>query len=226
VLIRTEDPYLTAQLAIDEAKLRELDAQLAGQQFLDRVAADVIRREIEAVTADRERTRERLDALTIRSSVGGTFALRDQKDPVGRFLRRGEVVGYVIDGEIRTVRVALGQDDIGLMRERIESVELRSVDWDGRTQRADVLREVPGGSFRLPDVVLGTTGGGEIAVEPGDSSGLNTLERVFQFELIVPGSGFRFAGQHVDVMFVHGRASVASQIYRAARQLFLSRFGV
>ncbi len=70
-------------------------------------------------------------------------------------------------------------------------------------------------------------GGGKIAIDPHDADGLQTLDKVFQFDLDlntkIPVTKL---GGRVYVRFDHGLEPLALQWYRHLRQLFLRRFGI
>jgi len=56
---------------------------------------------------------------------------------------------------------------------------------------------------------------------------LRTLENVFEFEVGLPESAPNdYLGNRVYVRFDHGFEPLGLQLYRAARQLLLSRFSV
>jgi putative peptide zinc metalloprotease protein len=226
-LVETEDPLLSTRVELLEAQFRELEARLASAQFSDRAKRDVIRQEMAVVAADLTRARERLDALVIRSPADGVFVVPRVQDLPGRYVRRGEVIGYVIDSFAATIRVVVGQDDIGLVRESTQSVAALLADWDAVPIPARILREVPAASNRLPTAVLGTAGGGAFAVNPRDTARVETLEKVFQFDVSVPERAMgAYMGRRVHIRFDHGEEPLGFQWFRLARQLFLSRFGV
>jgi putative peptide zinc metalloprotease protein len=164
----------------------------------------------------------------MRSPRAGVFIAPERGDLPGRFVRKGQVVAYVLDPADRlTVRAAVSQDDIGLLRERIRRVDVLETAWDGRTFEAELRRAVPGGTRELPTAALGTVGGGMFAVDPRDPNGVQTLDRVFEFEVALPAEmPTRFLGNRVYVRFDHGHEPMGWQLYRALRQLLLSRFGV
>jgi putative peptide zinc metalloprotease protein len=95
------------------------------------------------------------------------------------------------------------------------------------TLPARLAREIPAATDRLPFRALGSGGGGRIGVDSRDRSGLHALERVFQFELALPGSALAYRpGTRVHVRFRHPDEPLAHQWYRDLRQLFLARFQV
>ena len=117
---------------------------------------------------------------------------------------------------------------IDLTRVRAGPTAVRQLaDWGADPQPAEIRREIPAGSNRLPTAALGSTGGGPFAVDPRDDQGVTSLGRVFQLELAL-GSEVRssYLGGRVFVRFDHGFEPVGFQIYRALRQLLLRRFNV
>jgi len=226
-LIRTAEPFLAARVAVLEAQLRELEARLMSQQYRDRVQASVLREEIASVVADLERARERERELVVRSALAGEFVLPGATDLPGRFLRQGAVVGYVVQPPDLTARVAVSQDEIGLIRARVEGAELMLADYGAEGHPVSVLREVPGGTDTLLTPALGTQGGGPFAIDPRDPDGRRTLQRVFELELgLPPDFGRAHLGSRVYVRFDHGTEPIGFQLYRSLRQLLLRQFGV
>ncbi len=227
-LIAAEDPFLQARVEVLESHRRELELQLTLAQTIDQVQVAIIREELSAINGDLEYAREQADALTITSPRDGVFVVMQGQDLPGRFVRKGQLVAYVIDPTDHfTVRVVVSQDDIGLLRDRIRKVDVMQSEWSGRQFVADLRRAVPGGSRQLPTAALGTAGGGSLAIDPRDAEGLRTLENVFEFEVGLPESAPNdYLGNRVYVRFDHGYEPLGLQLYRAARQLLLSRFSV
>ena len=137
-------------------------------------------------------------------------------------------MGYVINSaEILSVRVGIDQDDIDLVRRNTRSIKVMPVDWQGRSFPAELVRETPGGINRLPTPALGLAGGGAIAINPGDPSGMQTLERGFEFEIRMPDEAAApYLGRRIKVRFDHGYMPIGLQAYRSLRQLFLRLYNV
>ena len=227
-LVETEERFLNARVMLLLAQLRGLTVQLNAARISDRVQAAIISEEIAAVKADLKRARERTDALIIRSPRHGIFVVPNEQDLRGRFLRKGQLVGYVVNpADERTARVIVSQDDIGLVRERTRGVEVMAAEWGADPFPTQVVREVPGGTLRLPTPALGTVGGGPFAVDPRDPNGQTTIERVFEFEIGIPRSAQTdFLGQRVFAKFDLGFEPLGFQLYRSLRQLFIRVFSV
>jgi putative peptide zinc metalloprotease protein len=86
---------------------------------------------------------------------------------------------------------------------------------------------VPGGSSELPSKALSTSGGGTVAVDPGDREGRKAMQRFFQFDIELPSDAATVAfGSRVYVRFEHESEPLGFQLFRRLRQLFLSRLNV
>ncbi len=226
-LINCEDPLLYSREKSIDARLRELNALYDGQRLHDRVAASITQEEIKAVEADLADLRERLDSLLIRSSIAGQFIVPKSADLLDRYLMQGEVFAYVVEQVPMKIRVAVRQDDVGLIRERRGDVRVQLADRLGNSIPGRIVGEVPGGTNVLPSAVLGTSGGGSIAIDPRDPEQTTTLVRVFEYDLELPADIPRSPlGTRAYVRFGHGSEPLAYQWYRRIRQVFLRRFGV
>ena len=227
-LIVASDPFLEARLGLLESHEREIKLQLTQAQTIDQVQVSILREELAAAAGDLERAREQVEALITRSPRAGIFTAPRQQDLPGRFVRQGQILAYVVNSSDHlTVRAVVPQDNIGLLRERIRRINVLQNGWDGESYEATLHRAVPGGTQQLPTAALGSQGGGSFAVDPRDSSGTQTLERVFEYELVLPDEArTEFLGNRVYVRFDHGYEPVGLQLYRSLRQLLLRQFGV
>ena len=145
----------------------------------------------------------------------------------GRAVKRGELLGYLVAGPADRVRVAVSQEDADLVKHRLQSAQVRLVQAPHAMLDARVRREVPGGGFELVSAALGSTGGGEIAVDPAREGGKHSLRRVFDVELQLdrPSPSAVF-GDKVWVRFDLGATPLAAQWLLRLRQAFLARLNV
>ena len=227
-IILTRDPFSQARVKRLEAQKKQLAIQLRVARTVDRVQADIVREELVAAIEDLRRARERNEDLVIRSPRDGIFIVPSEQDQVDRFVRKGQVVAFVTNPDDHTtVRAVVSQDDIGLVREYIRKVDVRSASWKSQSYSSKIAREVPGGTHQLPTAALSAAGGGLFATDPNDRDGRTTLERVFEIEISLPPEGHtEYLGTRMYVRFDHGYEPLGLQAWRALRQLFLRRFGV
>jgi putative peptide zinc metalloprotease protein len=227
VLVVLREPSVTARAEVAAARLRELQARADEQLVTDRVRSDILKEEMAQAARELALAREREAELTVKSRAAGTFVAPRAEELPERFVKRGELLGYVVDPGAVTVRAVVPQDNSQLVRHRTRGAEVRLAERMPRVLAAVVRRVVPGASDRLPTSALGTAGGGRIPVDPTDPEGVKVLQPVFQLDLeLPPGAGVAHVGGRAYVRFDHGWEPLAVQAYRRVRQLFLSRFNV
>ena len=226
-VVLAHDPFLEARVAVLKAELRALRARHYDERITDLAQAQLTEEEIVTVEASLARALERAREVVIRSPESGELALPRVDDLVGRYVRQGEILGYLIGLGKPTVRVILSEADVELVRERTEAVEVRLARRIADVQPARIERVVPAASERLPSRALGTAGGGEWPVDPGDPEGLQTLVPVFELDLALTEASEPGAiGETVYVRFDHGFEPLGLRAYRGLRRLLLSRLSV
>ena len=228
VLVESHDPLILAQLAVADARVAELEARLDQQRFAERVQAELTRQELAREEAARDRILERVEQLTARSAVKGRFVLARADDLPGRFLRKGELIGYVTQEQGRgIVRAVVSQDDIDLVRSRLARADVRLAERMEEVYPAPVVREVPAAREELPSSALSSQGGGALAADPRDPKGGKAMMSTFQFDLELPPQARSASfGGRAYVRFVLQPEPLAAQWYRRLRQAFLARFNV
>ena len=223
-VLRMRAPKLDTRIKVLQARFRELELRAVAERLNNRVASAIIRDEIDTVGSELTQAREQADKLLVTSQTGGLFVLPAAQRITGRYFRQGELIGYVISPDRMMVRTVIPQADIGLVRGRVEGVEVRLAERLDETVASSVLRETPAGTTTLPSRALGAAGGGEIAVKPSEDGGLTAAEKVFQVDLELPADlPISGVGQRAYVRFEHGAEPLADQWLRSGRQLLLSR---
>lgn len=226
-LFMMDDPLLETEMKVARAKVNEAQARYTAEQFTDSVQASVLRQQLEYEQSALERISERYADLIIHSEIDGVLTARNYQDMEGQYFKKGELLGYLMDREQLIARVVITQENIDLVRTRYKSAELRFADAIPSDYRVAVLREVPSASDELPTAALGSNGGGRIPIDPNDTKGLKTLERIFLVDLSLPTEAVPSTfGGRVFVRFDHAWEPLLSQWYRRIRQLFLSQFHV
>jgi putative peptide zinc metalloprotease protein len=226
VLVECSDPLLLARLAVQRSRLREYRLRYNAVLPVDQTEAEIIKEQIAPLEQLIARYSKQVHEMTVISPITGRFVIPHHLDMIGRFVKKGELLGYVLSpGD--TVRVAVRQQDIDLVRNAGADIELRTLADPAVTWRGGVLREVPGATNTLPSEILGTVGGGAILSDPGDAKGTGTFEKIFVFDIQLEKSMQSVAvGKRIFVKFNHGPKPLAVRLYRAIRQLFLKRLHV
>ena len=221
-----EHPIAEAKMRLSAARVQELEAKYAAEWVDDRIAAEVTQYELRQEQASLAREQYRISQHIVAAASGGTFnAVRPATDMVGRYVKAGEIMGYVTPIRGRIARVVVPQSDIGLVRDRLVAVLIRLA--DRRTDlTSSVVRAVPAAAEELPSQALTAENGGTISTDPRDTKGMKAFERVFQFDVALPDTagaapGF---GARVFVRFDYAWEPLGTTLYRRVRQGLLSRF--
>ena len=226
-LFEIADPLLEVEVANLEWELRALQARFDQKAVDDRVEAGILQGQLERVTADLAQAREKAAELTITSPADGTFLVSGAHLLAGRFMHKGEVLGYVTDLSNPSVRAVVSQADIALVREQTRAVMVRLADRPTQTIPATIQHQVPSSTASLPSPALGSLGGGLVTVDPKDPHGTTASEEVFLVDIALPAEiGVERVGTRVHIRFEHDSTPLAGRLYRMIRRLLLSRFTV
>jgi putative peptide zinc metalloprotease protein len=226
-LVRTVDPQLPISIRVLQAQKEELEARYHSETVENQVRAQITLEQLKAIDADLARAREKAEDLIVRSPSDGVFVVEAPQDMPARFLKKGERIGYVLTPSMALARVLVPQQSVDMVRSHTRDVRVKLAERLGDTVSAVVRREVPAASDRLPSPALAQSGGGGVALDPrGGGDRMRSLQTHFEFELELPAARPVGMGGRVYVRFEHGDETIAEQVYRSVRQMFLARFVV
>ena len=227
LLVELDDPVLLARFLEQQAKVAEVEVQTVLDLAEDKARAfqsrEALARERNAL-ADLE---QRMAELATVAHTTGRFVRAQSEELPGRFVKRGELLGYILGTNLNTVRVVVAQDEIGMVRGRLKSIEIKLSDRIGENFEGRVVRSIPQGNEKLPSKALTIEGGGEFVLDPRDPAALQTLDKVFQLdiELTAAPTDLRI-GTRAFVRFEFEPEPLLDQAARRVRQMFLSRLHV
>lgn len=222
-----DNPQLAADVGIAAGSLSQAQAQLRRAEVVSPARVEGLRADVDSRSAKLAEAERRVSALDVKAALGGRWVPKAETELVGRYVKRGEVVGYVVSGPSTVVRTAITQEDMDLIRSRLKGLEVRLANDPSLVIGAQMGRNVAGGDFELVSPALGTSGGGALAVDPARQGGTHTLQRVFDLEISLtqPSSVVTF-GDRAYVRFDLGVAPLGWQWFLRLRQLFLARINV
>jgi putative peptide zinc metalloprotease protein len=222
-LVETADPVLDTRLRALEAQVAELESRYQSERQERLVRSQMTLDQLKGVEADLARARERARDLVLRSPADGVFALAGAEDLPGRFLKQGAAIGHVVADARLTARVVVPQESVDLVRGSTGRVSVKLAEGVQETLPSRVLREVPRATDRLPSVALSQAGGGDAALDPRAGEEARSLQTYFEFEVELPPRRTFLLGGRAYVRFEHGSESLAAQVWRRLRQMFLLR---
>ena len=222
VILQLENMELEARRDTLLAQLEETRARQQEVFLQDRSQADILKIKVSTIEADIRDTEEQLNSLKVVSATAGVVSLPMASDLLGRYVNRGEVIGYVAGPSQVSALVVIPQLDIDAVRRNMKSIEVRFSSRPAETFIAEFLRELPQGTDRLPNRKLGSGAGGQVAVDTRDATGRQSMSNIFLVEIALPQeiSG-SYLGQRIYVRFVHQSESLGNRLLRRANQLML-----
>ncbi|WP_295420937.1 efflux RND transporter periplasmic adaptor subunit [Sulfurovum sp.] len=224
-LLQLVDPELMARHKELKARLNEVNARLMFQQRQNRAKAGMIKDDLRSVKAELAQVAQQIDRLTVYSHAEGKFVLTKARDISGHYVRRGEILGHIVDAENLIIRAVVPQSRIGLLETYKSSAEFKLAGRPENTFRTRIIRETPQATTKIPSPALGTAGGGTLAVDPNDESGTKLLKPIFLIDLSIPKAlQFDRVGSRVYVRLEHGYLPVGEQLALMFNQLFLRHF--
>lgn len=213
---------LESRRVVVQSQIDELRGKLNGALSRDRSQSEILKKRIVSLEEKLRDIDDQISGLSIVSHRAGLLVLPKSQDLPGRFIKRGDLVGYSLDRDRLTARLVIPQAKIEQIRQDSQNISIRLVGQPQDRLSARMSREIPLLSDRLPSKYLGSSAGGATAVDARDESGLRALTRVYQVELELPQrqEGI-FPGQRVHARFVHSEESLGRQLVRYLQHLWL-----
>ncbi|BFM07281.1 HlyD family efflux transporter periplasmic adaptor subunit [Halioxenophilus aromaticivorans] len=224
-ILSIADIELVSRTDVLRSQLSELNTQYQSQWGVDRVKTANIKAQMKVLAKEITLNLKRIKAMELNSPHSGQLLLTDGDDLPGRFVRKGEVLGYVLTDAQPLVRVVVSQADAGLMNQNTQSVQVRLSSQAATVHTASLERATPQATVELPSPALAREYGGPIRGHAQANGTVQALEKIFTVDLRLPETASTARiGQRVFVRFDHGAEPLMSQWYRGLRRTFLRRF--
>jgi putative peptide zinc metalloprotease protein len=222
-----DDPFAAARQDKARARLAEIDARLLAAEAHSPYDAEVLRRQRDLARQELADMDRRADDLTLRAPHDGLFVAPHAADLRDNFIKRGDTIGYVMDGGPLVLRAAVPSAEFEMVRDRTQSVSARFEDapWT-RVDGMAVAREAPQATHLLPAAAFSAANGGPFVLDPSAKDKDVMLESAFEVDVRASELVAQRWGDRVWVRFDHGGSPLIGRFYRYARQLFLGRFHV
>jgi len=226
-LIRLQAPQLRTAKQVVEAELETARVQYRNLQQLDTVKAQGMVSDIKSLELELANLSERATRLEITAASDGQFVVDEQVVVVGRYIRQGDLLAYVVDKKDLVVKAVLTQQRIERLQEGVQQSNVRLADRFDRALTATLTRQTPAAVNTLPSPALAYDGRGGIAVASQSDEQLKTLERVFHIELSLPDTAMISGiGGRAYVTLHHQPESLGRRWWRSTRQLLLKQLTV
>lgn len=227
-VLRLENDELIRRNAMLAAQVDEYQARYVQAYAQNQVQAAIMRHQWQSLQTEHKAIQQQVEAQQVRSPHAGRYVPAQPEDNTGRYVQRGELLGYVLT-DAETVRVVVPQSSLERIHQSLDGVRVRLVQDSGHEYRARISREVPAATDELPSLALSLQGGGSIGVDPRKSQEgrAKSAENLFVMDLALPEEAPRaYLGARVYVKFDHAPRPLAMQAYDALRQLLLRQLRI
>lgn len=225
-----DNPKIQQEKRLAQERVDALALQIRQNQTHDLSRVQILQQQYHAESTKLNRLQQEVEHLTIRAPHAGYWYPSDIKQLDGQFMKKGSIVGYVAEQASDTVRVAVRQDDMKLIEERLYSVHIRPATQMEHSYAATLSRITPRGDFTLASPAFGIDGGGQIVTRPDENGSQQAVERLFDVDVAVSRTLLNHEtlifGQRVYVRFDLGHTPLAWQWFLRLKQLFLKELYV
>ena len=226
-ILRLSDPFLDTQSKIARARVKELQSKYRAKRLTNIIEAGILKDAARVASSELNFVLEKMESMSITTSKTGKILLPEASDLPGRFIHQGDLLGYILNDEPPTIRLAVSQDNIGQLDHSVLDINVRLAHDLSKNHKASIIRQAPEASNQLPSAALSTKGGGQFVTNPSQEDDRITLESVFLIDLSFDTKPMDTPlGTRAYIRFSHASEPLATQWYRRIRQAFLRQFNV
>jgi putative peptide zinc metalloprotease protein len=216
---------------IAETRAALTEAKMEYVKALDKSQSDLepLEKQIEAHTLRLEHLERQYADLAVRAEIGGVWVSPDADDFTGRWLPRGTQLGELIDPKIFYFVSVVPQREISeLFYRKVRQAGVRLSGQAYAQLPVSKFTTIPMEQNRLPSSALGFQGGGDIAVVPGDSSGVKTAEPFYEVRAVIgaQSGALLLHGRSGKIKFALGYKPLLWQGWRKLRQLVQKHYQI
>lgn len=222
-VVSCKNEKLETELMASQWQLKEVKAKMRGS-YSDPVQVNVLKEEVTLLSNTIKELESRISSLVIKSQVDGKLYLNNENDKIGDWLKRGDVLGFVVAEEHIKINAMLPEYLIEEVRNEVESIRLMI---SSDLQPLDTIKDwkiFPSTSREVVSPLLTEQGGGEIKLDPSQEN--KTIESYFFVEILPKEQLHSHINQRVYLQFVHKGEPIGFRVYRIIRRTFLSYFDV
>jgi putative peptide zinc metalloprotease protein len=230
-LARLQNPDLDYEIRAALYQREQLLAQEVQAVSLAVANLEPLVRQRRAIEEKLEQLREQQKQLVVVSPIEGVWSAGELEASRGQWLARGASLGTVVDDRSWRFVAVLPQVSTHLFGAGVVLSEIRIRGQQGFNVISSNTEIMPFEQGQLPSAALGMAGGGNIAVQSGDSKGLSAAEPFFRIHAQLPPQE-----QTQGLLLAHGRlgtmritlpdSPLLEQWERGARQFLQRKFRV
>ena len=226
-ILTIEDPIVLAEAKVARFQFQEAQLNYRAAISVDPHLAELLKSELDGAARRLEYAENKVKRLEVAAATDGAVFASNTDDMPGKYVERGDLVGFIKSDEGLVIRAAVPENEIALVRRGIDRASIRLASDPNHIYSASVKRIGPASTRELPNMALSKEGGGRYSLDPAAQAPGRALEAFFDIELVAREINQQTKiGGRAYVKLELGAEPLASQIYRRARQVFLERLNV
>lgn len=227
LLFSLSSPSLEAEYQTAASKQQALSVEHQAARAQDKDKARQLAIDLASLDAQLKRLEQRRAELKIRAQRSGVMALSSSQPIVGKLVKQGDLLAFLVDDSDLVVRAVIDQGAKGQVDRGVIRSTVRLADNFSKPLNSMIIQRVPAANNQLPSPILAANGHSGIAVASQDGEELKTTERVFHVELSLPVDSLAVGiGGRAYVSLKHQSESLGKRWWRSARQLLLKQITV
>jgi len=227
LLVRLHAPALQTAQEVLESELKGVRIEYRAMQQTDTGKAQSLAADIASMERELADLQRRVKQLNIVAGNDGQFVVENNGLVLGRHVKQGELLAYVVNKQDLMVKAVLTQQRIERVQAGVDRVGVRLADRFSESLDATLTRQTPAALNSLPSPALAYDGKSGIAVASQTDEQLKTIERVFHIEIALPNeSTIAGIGGRAYVTLHHQPESLGRRWWRSTRQLLLKQLTV
>ena len=225
MLLQCENHQLLTDLLVLQQQYAEASAQRQSV-WNDAVQLKIYDDELSRLNSELQESKMRLESLNLYAQADGVWSLTNAADLPNTFVKRGDLIGYVITNHHISVRGMVSEADIELVRDR--TIAVRAL------QTSDLFTELtpnswtvfPAATKQPVSNILTEAAGGRIVMDPSSSSTPKSLKQFFIVAIEFEHFPSAYVDERILLQFEHRPEAVIYRLYRLVRRTFLEYFDV
>jgi putative peptide zinc metalloprotease protein len=188
-------------LEIKSTKAQQEETLALQMMSMSKEVADLkaVQKRLDTIQTKLKDLEEQKGDLIVKARISGTWVSPAATEMMGSWVPKGTALGEIVENDEFHFSTVVSQDDAAnLFVDKITKAEIRIFGHEGTNLDVVEYKIIPYQHEKLPSAALGWLGGGDLAVSPRDSSGLQASEPFFLILAHVKS--------HPNVSFFQGRA--------------------
>lgn len=217
---------LLERLALVDAQLNEARNRMRAA-YQDRTKSGLAAAELTRFQEEKADIEAALKRTRVTAKSDGQVVMHEADGLPDRYLRRGEIIGYVLNPErpLR-IRVAIEENAAEQVLRQVQKVSVRPASNRNELIDARMASIVPRVGKEIPSAVLSTMGGGDIVMDPAATETLQAMQNYVVLEVETSEMPMEHVFERFYVRFDLPPEPLFKRLYRQIRQVFLQEFDV